>query len=90
MQNNASNGQLIPVSVAGLFLMRYLWMVLNLGLWWKMRLFVVIPNEQKEKILNLDENSLTMDGNYQQHGCLLTVRFCEGSFPVLGLIISKI
>ncbi len=72
MQTNASNGQLIPMSVAAFIFMSYLWMVLNLGLWWKIKSFVVIPNEQKARILNVDENSLTMDGNYQQQGCLLT------------------
>ena len=50
---------------------------------------VFVSDEQKARILNVDETALLMDGTMQNKGGRPTVTFFNGSLPVLGAVTSK-
>ena len=50
---------------------------------------VKVPEEQKARVLNLDESALHLDGNKKKRGGRPSVIFFDGALPVFGLISSK-
>ncbi len=50
---------------------------------------VVVLDEEKSCILNLDEKALLLDGRTQQHGEHPKVSFYDGALTVVGLSVAK-
>ncbi len=50
---------------------------------------IEVSDEQRARILNLDESALSLDGSTQKRGGHPTVRFYDGSLPVIGMIASN-
>ncbi len=50
---------------------------------------IVVSDEQKARILNLDESALMLDGNSQQRGGRPSVTFFDGGLPTHGIVASK-
>ncbi len=86
-KNEGSFRQLTPTypvgTIAGnFFLVRFGFGVIENGK-------VHVPNKQRERILNLDESAVTMDGSCQTQGGRPTVTYFYGSLPAVGSVTSK-
>lgn len=51
---------------------------------------VHIPNDQKARILNVDETAPVFDGTSHRKYCLPKVTCYDGTIPILGSTASKI